>query len=72
MRMFDTRSLLVLAVVAALSSTLMGCPDKASPDPAAGKDGGTTAIAPNCLIEPLCASLQVVFNLLNPPDITRW
>jgi len=44
MRMFDIRSLLVIAVVAAFSSTLMGCPDKANPDPATGKDaGGTTA-----------------------------
>jgi hypothetical protein len=43
MRMFDIRSLLVIAVVAAFSSTLLGCPDKASPDPATGKDGGTAA-----------------------------
>jgi hypothetical protein len=49
MRMFDfhpARSLLVVAVVAAFSSTLMGCPDKANPDPATGKDAGTAAAAP--------------------------
>ena len=40
-----TRSLAVLAVVAAFTSTLTGCPDKASPDPAAGKDAGTAAAA---------------------------
>jgi hypothetical protein len=46
MRLLDnrlTRSFALVAVVAAFSSTLMGCPDKASPDPAAGKDAGTAA-----------------------------
>ncbi len=53
MRMLDShsaktaRSLLVVAVVAAFSSSLLGCPDKAAPDPAMGKDAGTTAtVAP--------------------------
>jgi hypothetical protein len=39
------RSVAVLAVVAAFTSTLTGCPDKASPDPATGKDGGMAAAA---------------------------
>jgi hypothetical protein len=40
--------LVVAAIVAAFSSTLLGCPDKATPDPAtAAKDGGTAAaVAP--------------------------
>ena len=49
MRLLETRStlhaLVVLAVVGAFAATLTGCPDKAAPDPAAGKDGGTTAAA---------------------------
>ena len=48
MHLLDTRTaraLAVFAVVAAFSSTLMGCPDKAAPDPAAGKDAGTTTAA---------------------------
>lgn len=40
-----TRSFAVLAVVAAFTSSLTGCPDKASPDPAAGKDSGVAAAA---------------------------
>jgi hypothetical protein len=46
MRMFSIhlpRSLAVIAVVAAFSSTLLGCPDKASPDPASGKAASATA-----------------------------
>jgi hypothetical protein len=40
--------LVVTAIVAAFSSSLLGCPDKAAPDPAtAAKDGGTAAaVAP--------------------------
>jgi hypothetical protein len=46
MRKFDIRSLLVVAIVAAFSSSLLGCPDKAAPDPAtATKDAGTAAAA---------------------------
>ena len=49
MRLLGTRStlhsLVVVAVVGAFAATLTGCPDKAAPDPAAGKDGGTTAAA---------------------------
>lgn len=52
MRKLDIRSplqlLVVTAIVAAFSSSLLGCPDKAAPDPAtAPKDGGTAAaVAP--------------------------
>lgn len=52
MQLLDTRParslrvLAVITVVAAFSSTLMGCPDKANPDPATGKDAGTAAAAP--------------------------
>ncbi len=52
MRKLDIRSplqlLVVTALVAAVSSSLLGCPDKASPDPATtAKDGGTAAaVAP--------------------------
>lgn len=48
MQLLDTRparALAVFAVVAAFSSTLLGCPDKAAPDPATGKDAGTTTAA---------------------------
>ena len=46
MRKLDIRSLAVVAIVAAFSSSLLGCPDKAAPDPAtAGKDSGTAAAA---------------------------
>jgi len=49
MRFLDTRSplhvLAALVVVGAFAATLTGCPDKAAPDPAAGKDAGTAAAA---------------------------
>ena len=49
MRLLGSRStlqsLVVLAVVGAFAATLTGCPDKAAPDPAAGKDAGTAAAA---------------------------
>ena len=38
-------ALAVLAVVGAFASTLTGCPDKASPDPAGGKPAATTTAA---------------------------